>query len=182
MKILLQALTGSTHPYVQYGKPTMATYNFAEAVLTARLKEIYGVADTLPNIEVDTCSPNLMPGQVTLLSSSISASTMVNLQRVPIPPTEDQPLEFRKKDGSLSKMRNHRGNIPILPQTKLCPHCPAKFTRTTHLNRHLRTRKLRHLYQGPLLNDTLDTNERLHRCDVSLRPGSYRLLGINEVR
>ncbi|KAG5351865.1 hypothetical protein C0989_004688 [Termitomyces sp. Mn162] len=64
---------------------------------------------------------------------------MVTLQRVPIPPTEDQPLEFRKKDGSLSKMRNHRGNIPILPQTKLCPHCPAKFTRTTHLNRHLRT-------------------------------------------
>ncbi|KAG5731788.1 Zinc finger protein [Termitomyces sp. T112] len=75
---------------------------------------------------------------------------MVTLQRVPIPPTEDQPLEFRKKDGSLSKMRNHRGNIPILPQTKLCPHCPAKFTRTTHLNRHLRTH----------------TNERLHRCDT----------------
>ncbi|GLB37314.1 putative GAL4-like Zn(II)2Cys6 (or C6 zinc) binuclear cluster DNA-binding domain [Lyophyllum shimeji] len=75
---------------------------------------------------------------------------MLATQRVPVPPTEDQPLEFRKKDGSLSKMRNHRGNIPILPQTKLCPHCPAKFTRTTHLNRHLRTH----------------TNERLHRCDI----------------
>ena len=49
-----------------------------------------------------------------------------------------EPL--RKKDGSLSKIRSHRGNIPILPQTKLCPHCPAKFTRTTHLNRHLRNR------------------------------------------
>lgn len=46
-----------------------------------------------------------------------------------------------KKDGGISKLRLHRGNIPILPQTKLCPHCPAKFTRTTHLNRHLHTRK-----------------------------------------
>lgn len=64
-------------------------------------------------------------------------------------PLASQPAEFRKKDGSLSKMRSHRGNIPILPQTKLCPHCPAKFTRTTHLNRHLRTH----------------TGERLHRCN-----------------
>ncbi|EGN99617.1 hypothetical protein SERLA73DRAFT_179719 [Serpula lacrymans var. lacrymans S7.3] len=47
-------------------------------------------------------------------------------------------------------MRAHRGNIPVLPQTKLCPYCPAKFTRTTHLNRHLRTH----------------TGERLHRCDT----------------
>ncbi|KAL0956223.1 hypothetical protein HGRIS_002379 [Hohenbuehelia grisea] len=68
----------------------------------------------------------------------------------PLPPPLDQPLEFRKKDGSPSKMRSHRGNIPVLPQTKLCPHCPAKFTRTTHLNRHLRTH----------------TNERLHRCEA----------------
>ncbi|KAG1716094.1 hypothetical protein ID866_1066 [Astraeus odoratus] len=58
-------------------------------------------------------------------------------------------VEYRK-DGTVSKMRSHKGNIPILPQTKLCPHCPAKFTRTTHLNRHLRTH----------------TGERLHRCDV----------------
>ncbi|TFK44484.1 fungal-specific transcription factor domain-containing protein [Crucibulum laeve] len=57
---------------------------------------------------------------------------------------------LRKKDGSLSKMRSHRGNIPVLPQNKLCPHCPAKFTRTTHLNRHLRTH----------------TNERFHCCDI----------------
>ncbi|KAF9467338.1 fungal-specific transcription factor domain-containing protein [Collybia nuda] len=74
----------------------------------------------------------------------------MDVQRDPLEPSPDQPMEFRKKDGSLSKMRNHRGNIPILPQTKLCPHCPAKFTRTTHLNRHLRTH----------------TNERLHRCDT----------------
>ncbi|KAK0486063.1 fungal-specific transcription factor domain-containing protein [Armillaria novae-zelandiae] len=64
-------------------------------------------------------------------------------------PLASQPAEFRKKDGSLSKMRSHGGNVPILPQTKLCPHCPAKFTRTTHLNRHLRTH----------------TGERLHCCN-----------------
>ena len=45
------------------------------------------------------------------------------------------------RTNSLSKMRSHRGNIPTLPQTKLCHLCPAKFTRTTHLNRHLKTRK-----------------------------------------
>lgn len=61
----------------------------------------------------------------------------------------DAGVEYRK-DGSVSKMRAHKGNIPVLPQTKLCPHCPAKFTRTTHLNRHLRTH----------------TGERLHRCDT----------------
>ncbi|KNZ72209.1 hypothetical protein J132_04330 [Termitomyces sp. J132] len=33
-----------------YGKPTMATYNFAETVLTERLKEVYGVAGTFSNI------------------------------------------------------------------------------------------------------------------------------------
>ncbi|KAI0674809.1 fungal-specific transcription factor domain-containing protein [Trametes maxima] len=54
-----------------------------------------------------------------------------------------------KNGGTASKMRSHRGNIPTLPQTKLCPLCPAKFTRTTHLNRHLKTH----------------TNERLHECE-----------------
>ncbi|KAI0371068.1 hypothetical protein BV20DRAFT_1017659 [Pilatotrama ljubarskyi] len=53
------------------------------------------------------------------------------------------------KNGNTSKMRSHRGNIPTLPQTKLCPLCPAKFTRTTHLNRHMKTH----------------TNERLYECD-----------------
>ncbi|THV06709.1 hypothetical protein K435DRAFT_710917 [Dendrothele bispora CBS 962.96] len=47
-------------------------------------------------------------------------------------------------------MRNHKGNVPVLPQTKLCPHCPAKFTRTTHLNRHLRNH----------------SNARTHNCDL----------------
>lgn len=40
--------------------------------------------------------------------------------------------------------------MPSLPQTKHCPLCPARFTRTTHLNRHLRSH----------------TNERLHRCNT----------------
>ncbi len=45
------------------------------------------------------------------------------------------------KSGNVSKMRAHRGNVPTLPQTKFCHLCPAKFTRTTHLNRHLKTRE-----------------------------------------
>ncbi|KAI9510083.1 fungal-specific transcription factor domain-containing protein [Russula earlei] len=64
-------------------------------------------------------------------------------------PTPTPTVEY-KKDGSVSRMRSHRGNVPQLPQTKLCPFCPAKFTRTTHLNRHLRNH----------------TNERLYRCEV----------------
>ncbi|KAJ7174139.1 fungal-specific transcription factor domain-containing protein [Mycena crocata] len=51
---------------------------------------------------------------------------------------------------SQSRMRAHKGNVPSLPQTKYCSLCPAKFTRTTHLNRHLRSH----------------TNERLHRCNI----------------
>ncbi|KAJ7704789.1 hypothetical protein B0H17DRAFT_1038568 [Mycena rosella] len=53
-------------------------------------------------------------------------------------------------DRGLSRMRAHKGNVPSLPQTKQCSLCPAKFTRTTHLNRHLRSH----------------TNERLHRCNI----------------
>ncbi|KAF9464087.1 fungal-specific transcription factor domain-containing protein [Collybia nuda] len=55
-----------------------------------------------------------------------------------------------KANGEISRMRSHKGNMPSLPQTKYCPLCPAKFTRTTHLNRHLRSH----------------TNERLHRCNI----------------
>ncbi|EIN12067.1 hypothetical protein PUNSTDRAFT_119203 [Punctularia strigosozonata HHB-11173 SS5] len=47
-------------------------------------------------------------------------------------------------------MRRHGGNIPSLPQTKQCPHCPAKYTRSTHLNRHLKTH----------------TKEGLHVCEA----------------
>ncbi|KAF7422889.1 hypothetical protein PC9H_011053 [Pleurotus ostreatus] len=55
-----------------------------------------------------------------------------------------------KANGEVSRMRSHKGNMPSLPQTKYCTLCPAKFTRTTHLNRHLRSH----------------TNERSHRCDT----------------
>ncbi|KAL0961258.1 hypothetical protein HGRIS_006220 [Hohenbuehelia grisea] len=55
-----------------------------------------------------------------------------------------------KANGEVSRMRSHRGNMPSLPQTKYCSLCPAKFTRTTHLNRHLRSH----------------TNERSHRCNI----------------
>ncbi|KAI0055744.1 hypothetical protein BV25DRAFT_1815158 [Artomyces pyxidatus] len=67
----------------------------------------------------------------------------------PVPVTEPPAVEY-KKDGTVSRRRAHSGNVPQLPQTKLCPFCPAKFTRTTHLNRHLRNH----------------TNERLYRCET----------------
>ncbi|KZV73647.1 hypothetical protein PENSPDRAFT_648619 [Peniophora sp. CONT] len=51
---------------------------------------------------------------------------------------------------SSSTMRSHRGNRPSLPQSKYCHICPARFTRSTHLNRHLRTH----------------TNERSYCCDT----------------
>lgn len=40
----------------------------------------------------------------------------------------------------LTRMRAHKGNVPTLPKTKYCTLCPATFTRTMHLNRHLRSR------------------------------------------
>ncbi|KAI0069899.1 hypothetical protein K474DRAFT_1609674 [Panus rudis PR-1116 ss-1] len=64
-------------------------------------------------------------------------------------PNEPYELVEYTKDGTVSRMRSHKGNAPSLPQNKLCPLCPARFTRTTHLNRHLRTH----------------SNERMHTCD-----------------
>jgi len=49
-----------------------------------------------------------------------------------------------------SSSKIHAGNVPTLPQTKSCPMCSTKFTRTTHLNRHLRSH----------------TNERQYHCDI----------------
>ncbi|KAI0259038.1 fungal-specific transcription factor domain-containing protein [Gloeopeniophorella convolvens] len=77
------------------------------------------------------------------------ASSDPDQASMPPPPSPAVPLEY-KKDGTVSRMRSHKGNVPQLPQTKLCPFCPAKFTRTTHLNRHLRNH----------------TNERYYRCEV----------------
>ncbi|TFK52658.1 hypothetical protein OE88DRAFT_1644270 [Heliocybe sulcata] len=59
------------------------------------------------------------------------------------------PSSSSMASADTSRIRRHKGNIPSLPQTKHCPLCTARFTRTTHLNRHLRSH----------------TNERDHRCD-----------------
>lgn len=88
----------------------------------------------------------------------------------PSVPTREDAVEY-KKDGTVSRMRSHRGNVPQLPQTKLCPYCPAKFTRTTHLNRHLRNRKPPLPFSPSTLPTASlithpDTNERLYRCEV----------------
>ncbi|KAI0733118.1 HAD-like domain-containing protein [Fomitopsis betulina] len=46
-----KAVTGSEYPYVQFGKPTEATYHFTKQVLHARFTELYGhVADGLPRV------------------------------------------------------------------------------------------------------------------------------------
>ncbi|KAG6857775.1 hypothetical protein H0H87_004191 [Tephrocybe sp. NHM501043] len=45
-----KAVTGATYPYVQYGKPTKATYDFAQTVLADRLKGIYGAKAVLPRV------------------------------------------------------------------------------------------------------------------------------------
>ncbi|KAI0093446.1 fungal-specific transcription factor domain-containing protein [Irpex rosettiformis] len=45
----------------------------------------------------------------------------------------------RTKAGTISRMRSHNGNKPMIPQEQFCPQCPAKFTRVTHLQRHMRT-------------------------------------------
>ncbi|KAK0462101.1 uncharacterized protein EV420DRAFT_1666265 [Desarmillaria tabescens] len=74
----------------------------------------------------------------------------------PSPPSYDSltfqmsPVVELKANGEVSRIRSHKGNAPTLPQTKYCPLCPAKFTRTTHLHRHIRSH----------------TNERAHRCDL----------------
>ncbi|KAJ8480740.1 hypothetical protein ONZ51_g6464 [Trametes cubensis] len=46
-----KALVGKAYPYVQYGKPTTATYKFAEKVLKDRLEELQGgPVDRLPAV------------------------------------------------------------------------------------------------------------------------------------
>jgi hypothetical protein len=92
-----------------------------------------------------------LPSSGTRLQSHISASDYpphntfdtINMSASPSSPTlEASPSQPSSK--------YHAGNVPTLPQTKCCTLCPAKFTRTTHLNRHLRSH----------------TNERLYHCNV----------------
>ncbi|KAI9510922.1 HAD-like domain-containing protein, partial [Russula earlei] len=43
---VFKALTGTPYPYVQFGKPTKPTYDFAEKMLRAQMKELHGVSPT----------------------------------------------------------------------------------------------------------------------------------------
>ncbi|KAK2467848.1 hypothetical protein APHAL10511_000143 [Amanita phalloides] len=45
-----KALTGSAYPYIQYGKPTTATYNFAEHVMRKLLEKDYGSGTAMPRL------------------------------------------------------------------------------------------------------------------------------------
>ncbi|KAJ7251850.1 fungal-specific transcription factor domain-containing protein [Mycena haematopus] len=64
----------------------------------------------------------------------------------------ESPAGLRNKDGSISKMRAHRGNAPTLPQTKfrLALTVLRAFTRSTHLTRHMNNH----------------TNERRYKCQT----------------
>ena len=70
------------------------------------------------------------------MASTLSQSYPLHL----VASSSASSLSSSKADEHSSRMRCHKGNKPSLPQTKYCSLCPAKFTRTTHLNRHLRTR------------------------------------------
>ncbi|KAF8736171.1 hypothetical protein AX14_000805 [Amanita brunnescens Koide BX004] len=45
-----KALTGLNYPYVQYGKPTTATYKFAEQVMRKQLEKYYGFGTSVPRM------------------------------------------------------------------------------------------------------------------------------------
>lgn len=132
------------------------------------------MSDSQQVLQLSSQSQNVpppQPGPSSLITNSNASTTDSTKSAESTVSTAAMPVELNK-DGAVSKMRLHRGNVPSLPQTKLCPLCPAKFTRTTHLNRHLRTRKSFTYFmpQGSLPSDVTfqDTNERLHECDVRL--------------
>jgi hypothetical protein len=97
--------------------------NFVEARPLARGRKsfICFVEIAFPDLRL---SPAMPPPFYSVIPSSISRKHSIDL----------------KANGEVSRMRSHKGNMPSLPQTKHCSLCPAKFTRTTHLNRHLRSR------------------------------------------
>jgi ribonucleotide monophosphatase NagD (HAD superfamily) len=60
----VQALTGAPYPHVQYGKPTKATYDFAEKMLRAHMSELHGVpagSDIQPRLLVGDFSLSPYP-------------------------------------------------------------------------------------------------------------------------
>ncbi|KAF7321496.1 Fungal-trans domain-containing protein [Mycena kentingensis (nom. inval.)] len=86
----------------------------------------------------------------------------------------------RPMDGSqpASKMRAHRGNMPTtLPQDKQCSICTAKFTRTTHLNRHMKNHQAKRDFQCDTCPAQFTRSDLLARhrrgCDPS-QPGRLR--------
>ncbi|EMD37526.1 hypothetical protein CERSUDRAFT_83262 [Gelatoporia subvermispora B] len=54
---VFKALTGAEYPYTQYGKPTQATYKFAEQMLRDHLREMYGPSKALPQMYVAGDNP-----------------------------------------------------------------------------------------------------------------------------
>ncbi|KAI0686857.1 fungal-specific transcription factor domain-containing protein [Cytidiella melzeri] len=79
-------------------------------------------------------------------------------QRPQLPRTKSMPsfeqgpdgeLVERTKGGAISRMRSHNGNKPLIPQIFFCSHpdCPSKFTRATHLQRHMRTHSEQRQYK-----------------------------------
>ncbi|KAJ7287762.1 HAD-like domain-containing protein [Mycena rebaudengoi] len=70
---VFKALTGSTYPNVQFGKPTRATYDFAAEVLSERLKDM-GHSGTLP--------PVYMIGGKSSLDQDIAGANAANWNSV----------------------------------------------------------------------------------------------------
>jgi ribonucleotide monophosphatase NagD (HAD superfamily) len=69
---LVQALTGAPYPHVQYGKPTKATYDFAEKMLRAHMNELHGASvasDIQPRLLVGIFSLSSYP----ILNKSLNA-------------------------------------------------------------------------------------------------------------
>ncbi|KAJ8596368.1 HAD-superfamily hydrolase [Rhizopogon salebrosus TDB-379] len=70
---VFQSLTGSTYPYTQFGKPTEATYKFAESMLKRRLQDVstpslYMVGD---NPESDIAGANAAGWKSVLVHSGV---------------------------------------------------------------------------------------------------------------
>ncbi|KAJ6497822.1 fungal-specific transcription factor domain-containing protein [Mycena sanguinolenta] len=90
----------------------------------------------------------------------------------------DSSAGLRNKDGSISKMRAHGGNVPTLPQTKACPHCSARFTRSTHLTRHMKTHTSERQYKCQTCPAQFTRSDLLARhrklCEDPSRPPRLR--------
>ncbi|KAI0344514.1 hypothetical protein BDW22DRAFT_1056994 [Trametopsis cervina] len=90
-------------------------------------------------------------------------------QQVPrmksMPSLEQVDGEFveRTKSGSISRMRSHNGNKPMIPQNHRCTMCHAKFTRVTHLQRHMRTHSSKRQYACERCGNSFTRSDLLTR-------------------